>query len=44
MRRPDESAKGTARTAGRNRNWLAPHSILREFLKKRKGRGAHRRT
>jgi len=27
------SAKGAARTSGRIRNRLAPHSVLREFLK-----------
>jgi len=28
-----KSAKGAARTAKRIRNWLAPHSVLREFFK-----------
>jgi len=34
------SAKGAARTTKRIRNWLAPRSVLREFLKKR-GTGAN---
>jgi hypothetical protein len=28
-----KSAKGAARTANRSRNWPAPRSVLREFLR-----------
>ena len=28
------SAKGAVRTARGSKNWLAPHSVLREFLKR----------